>query len=167
MLKCFLGSPSTSLTDIAARQSLVEFFLRRPHLEADLAQLLTKVDDISRLTQKCLAGRGDPSDLIGIGRTIHTWSKIIAMLDTEKELEKKEQLNYTPEEWRSLDALMSRMHILTELLEAIDNALGVDGENVDRNPEELPFEGDNEFENGPTKLAFWKLPVNRWFVRPE
>jgi DNA mismatch repair ATPase MutS len=163
----FLGSPSTSLTDIAARQSLVEFFLRRPHLEADLAQLLTKVDDISRLTQKCLAGRGDPSDLIAIGRTIHTWLKITAMFDTEKELEEKEQQNFTPAEWRSLDALMSRMHILTELLEAIDKALRVDSETVDPNLEEMSFEDDNESENGTTKLAFWKLPVNRWFVRPE
>lgn len=141
--------------------------MQRPHLEADLVQLLTKIDDISRLTQKFLVGRGDPSDLTAINKTIRTWTRVSAMLRAEKLLERNEQRNHNHEEWKSLDALISRMHTLTELSEAIESAISMDAEEVDGGSDEPRSDADSESEDEPIQLLNWKLSTNQWSIRPE
>ncbi|KAF9454901.1 hypothetical protein P691DRAFT_691026, partial [Macrolepiota fuliginosa MF-IS2] len=164
LLSRWLCSPSTSLPEITARQSLVEFFMQRPHLAADLAQLLSEIDDTSRLTQKFLIGRGDPSDLMAVSRTIRTWSKISAIFTTEKCWEAKERPDYNPQEWASLDALISRMHALTELSNIIDSALG--NESEEERDIDQTLDADSESEDEPNQLQNWKLSGNRWFIKP-
>lgn len=165
MLNPLPGSPSTSLPEITARQSLVELFAQRPHLATDLVQLLSDIDDTGRLTQKFLAGRGDPSDLIAVSRTIRIWSKISAMLAAEKFQEARERQDHNPRDWTDLDVLMSRMHGLSELTNTIDSALGNDGE--EEQSVDLASDDNNVSEDEPTQLLNWKLSNNRWSIKPE
>ncbi|KXN89833.1 hypothetical protein AN958_04837 [Leucoagaricus sp. SymC.cos] len=165
LLSRWLCSPSTSLPEITARQSLVEFFVERPHLVADMTQLLSQIDDTSRLTQKFLVGRGDAGDLAAISRTIRTWSKIPALLVSEKMLEETEKEDFDAREWTSLEALVSRMHALVELSETIDRALSSDAGDV----EGLSAENDHDLEdpNESNQLLNWKITSNRWCIQPD
>ncbi|KAF5355702.1 hypothetical protein D9756_003944 [Leucocoprinus leucothites] len=165
LLSRWLCSPSTSLAEITARQSLVEFFVQRPHLAADMTQLLCQISDTSRLTQKFLVGRGDPSDLATISRTIRTWSKISAILTAEKALEEQERENYNEREWASLDALVSRMHTLQGLSETIDRALGTDAEDMVGSSADTEPEQEDSIESA--QLENWKISSNRWRIKPE
>lgn len=117
------GSPSTSLSEINARQSLVAFFYTRPHFRADLVRALEDVEDIGRLSQKLLLGRGDINDLIAMGKTMHVWSNIKSRIKQEKKLEMSERSDFKDEDWNSIDALMSRMSSLDNLANKILNAI--------------------------------------------
>ena len=158
-----VGSPSTSLSEITSRQSLVEFFASRPHLAADVTQLLSQTCDTTRLTQKFLVGRGDQNDLASIGRTIRVWLKISATLTEEKALEVQEREGYDEREWTSVDALVSRMHVLETLSETIEKALGTDIENTAGSPDELGQEAPDE----SSQLENWRISPSRWYIKPE
>jgi DNA mismatch repair ATPase MutS len=120
------GSPSASLSEINARQSLVAFFYTRPHFRADLVRTLDDVEDIGRLSQKLLLGRGDINDLIALSKTIHVWSYIKSRIKQEKRLEMSERSDFKDVDWCSVDALMSRMSPLDDLANKILNAIEED-----------------------------------------
>ncbi len=150
---------------------MVEFFIQRPHLSADLTYLLEKIDDTSRLLQKFLVGRGSPSDLIAISGTIRTWTKILAILDAEQRMDVEEQKVHNPRDWLSINALVSRMHALTELSQTIDSALGIEeGEENVVNGDQLLYNADGEPEDLSecTHSLNLKFPNNnKWFIKPE
>jgi hypothetical protein len=118
-----LGSPSTSIKEINARQSLVEFLHARPHLRDDIVQALSDMEDASRIVQKFIMGRGDASDLSAIHSTILVWGSIKTRIELEKKMEKTERGIIAEDEWASLDVLMSRMSELRELRMRIGMAL--------------------------------------------
>jgi DNA mismatch repair ATPase MutS len=124
-----------------------------------------QIDDTTRLTQKFLVGRGDYSDLAAISRTIRTWSKIPAMLAAEQILEEKENKGYDVREWNSLDALVLRMHVLVELSETIDKALGPNVEDMVDSSTDV--EHEQEESNESNQLLNWRITTNRWCIRPE
>lgn len=117
------GSPSTSVKEIQARQSLVAFFHARLHLFSDIRQLLEDVEDTTRIVQRFLLGRGDPGDLVSISRTIKIWSAIRRRLNLEKKMESSERGFLLSEEWLSVDALVYRMADLEALESRINLAL--------------------------------------------
>ncbi|EIM83372.1 uncharacterized protein STEHIDRAFT_62817 [Stereum hirsutum FP-91666 SS1] len=123
LLARWLCSPSTSLAEVNARQSLVALFHLRPHLRDDLVDYLRKIDDATRIVQKFLLGRGDATDLSAISSTISTWTTIHNRMQLEKTYEEKERGIVKQEDWDSLDRLMSRMTDLKELADRIDVAL--------------------------------------------
>lgn len=117
-----IGSPSTSLSEINARQSLVAFFQARPHLRRDFRERLRGIDDVTRTVQKFLLGRGSPSDIAAIGAAISTWSFIKGRILLERELEARKEDSQLEPEWASVDALTSRMKDLSELARKIQTA---------------------------------------------
>ncbi|KAK7463796.1 hypothetical protein VKT23_005735 [Stygiomarasmius scandens] len=118
-----IGSPSTSIHEINARQSLVAFFCTRPHFRADLLALLKKSEDAGRVVQKFLLGRGDANDLLALTTSIRLWADIQRRVSHEREMEIQERPNFNPDEWSSLDILMSRMVQLETFSERIGKAL--------------------------------------------
>ncbi|EJT98879.1 hypothetical protein DACRYDRAFT_82640 [Dacryopinax primogenitus] len=122
LLARWLCSPSTSLSQINARQSLVSLFHARQHLRSDLEEFLYQIEDASRIVQKFLLGRGDANDLLAIRDTINVTDQIKARVLQERELELQES-GKRAEEWYYADILLDRMRNLTPLAERIDSAV--------------------------------------------
>ncbi|KAI0274905.1 muts domain V-domain-containing protein [Gloeopeniophorella convolvens] len=123
LLSRWLCSPSTSLHEINARQSLVAFFHARPHLRHDLRHSLRNVDDVTRTVQKFLSGYGHIRDLVTISASVSTWASIKDRILLEQKLQLKEGGGYSEQEWASLDALMARMEDLSDLAGRIQVSL--------------------------------------------
>ncbi|KAJ4486390.1 muts domain V-domain-containing protein [Lentinula aciculospora] len=123
LLARWLCSPSTSIQEINARQSLVAFLHSRPHFRADLLVLLAKAEDAGRIVQKFLLGKGDPSDLLALTSTVNIWSEIQWRVSHEREMESLEQRSLAAPEWASLDMLMNRMNNLQDLAQRISLAV--------------------------------------------
>lgn len=165
------GSPSTSMNEINARQSLVSCFHARPHFRADLRRALGNSEDASRIVQKFLLGRGDSSDLLSINTTIRVWSAIKKHIDDERYMESKERSDFNDGEWTSLDALMSRMTDLRDLSSRIGMALEKGGltkegtriSDIARDKEEAV---DTEIEQGSPKIV-WRYGNDKWVIKPE
>ncbi|TFY59442.1 hypothetical protein EVJ58_g5777 [Rhodofomes roseus] len=123
LLARWLCSPSTSLSEISARQALVAFFHSRPYLREDLVQLLGDIEDTTRIVQKFLLGRGQPSDLAAICNTVRTWGRIKGRVELEKTMEDRERGAVCEKDWTSIDALMHGMHDLQHLVTMIEKAI--------------------------------------------
>ncbi|KAM0252299.1 hypothetical protein ACHAQJ_007791 [Trichoderma viride] len=80
LLNEWLGSPSTSLDVIKARQDLVARFIDSKDLGDSMVILLRRSHDCQRLVQKFALGRGDPDDLLGIADTIRAAEEIVSLL---------------------------------------------------------------------------------------
>lgn len=119
----YVGSPSTSIKEINARQSLVAFLYSRPHFRTDLLGLLTKAEDAGRIVQKFLLGKGDPNDLLALTATVNIWDGIKRRVNHEREMESFEQRSFDAAEWASLDTLMNRMVNLGDLAQKISLAV--------------------------------------------
>jgi hypothetical protein len=111
------------MKEINARQSLVAFLYARPDLRADLRAAISKTDDVTRIAQKFLLGRAEPSDLPAISSTVSVWSSIKKRLRQEKALEERERNGIGINEWSSIDTLVSRLADLGELSKKITDAL--------------------------------------------
>ncbi|EHK15646.1 uncharacterized protein TRIVIDRAFT_39057 [Trichoderma virens Gv29-8] len=83
LLNEWLGSPSTSLEVIEARQDLVARFIKSSDLRDSLIVLLRRSHDCQRLVQKFAMGRGEPDDLLGIAHTIRAAEEITTLLKEE------------------------------------------------------------------------------------
>ncbi|KAK2461757.1 hypothetical protein APHAL10511_006220 [Amanita phalloides] len=123
LLTRWLCSPSTSLSEIYARQSLVALFYARPHFRADLKRALKDVEDVGRISQKFLLGRGDFNDLLALSKTIHVWSNIRLRIEEEKRLEMAECHDFKGDDWNNIFTLVSRMAALDDLSNKIVNAI--------------------------------------------
>ncbi|KZT58414.1 hypothetical protein CALCODRAFT_238116 [Calocera cornea HHB12733] len=122
LLARWLCSPSTSLGQINARQSLVALFHTRPHLRSDLEEFLYQIEDASRIVQKFLLGRGDANDLLAIRDTINVTEQIKTRILQERDLELQSNVERA-EEWNNVNILLDRMRDLRPLAERIDNAV--------------------------------------------
>ncbi|KAK1241649.1 hypothetical protein MKX07_007472 [Trichoderma sp. CBMAI-0711] len=80
LLNEWLGSPSTSLDVIEARQDLVARFIKAGDLRDSLVALLRRSHDCHRLIQKFALGRGGPDDLPGLANSIRTAGDITTLL---------------------------------------------------------------------------------------
>lgn len=79
-----IGSPSTSLQEIHARQSVVAVLHSRPHLRADLSALLkSQSSDISRIVQRFILRKGTIEDLVAIKEAISLWTLIKERVELE------------------------------------------------------------------------------------
>ncbi|KIJ21566.1 hypothetical protein PAXINDRAFT_159644 [Paxillus involutus ATCC 200175] len=118
-----LCSPSTSVKEIEARQSLVAFFYDRPDLREDIVRFLKDSEDASRIVQRFLLGRGEPKDLLAINQTIQVWTSIQKRMQLERKMWRSEQGSIRDDNWSSIDALMTRITDLHELSARITLAL--------------------------------------------
>ncbi|KAL7927690.1 muts domain V domain-containing protein [Trichoderma austrokoningii] len=81
LLNEWLGSPSTSLEVIEARQDIVSRFIDSTDLSDSMVILLRRSHDCQRLVQKFALGRGDADDLLGIANTIYAAEEIVRFLN--------------------------------------------------------------------------------------
>ncbi|PTB65345.1 hypothetical protein BBK36DRAFT_1160545 [Trichoderma citrinoviride] len=105
LLNEWLGSPSTSLAVIEARQDLVARFIEAKDLKDSLIVLLRRSHDCHRLLTRFLHGRGSPDDLLGIANTIRATEEITTLL---KEEAQKDHTSSSPD---CLAALVSRIDL--------------------------------------------------------
>lgn len=164
------GSPSTSISEINARQSLVAFFYSRIHFRMDICEILKEVDDIRRICQRFLLGRGDFSDLIAIRSTIQTWASLKKRFQQEKVMEDIEALG-SPDVsgWTTLGALFLRMDDLTSFLDKINSAIVINPEtqnetgDLDSNGQDLDTESNTE----PGEPLLDKAIGKKWTINPK
>ncbi|KAG7450307.1 uncharacterized protein BT62DRAFT_991295 [Guyanagaster necrorhizus] len=165
LLARWLCSPSTSIPEIQARQSLVEFFCLRSYFREDLVEALTKLEDASRIVQKFLLGRGDTSDLLAVYTTVKTWSLLKLRIERERLLEAQErEENFSPYEWSSLDSLMARFSDLDELSHRIGSALEKPDIDADESDES---ELEEEIEDAEPAFFKWRYGPSKWVIKPE
>jgi DNA mismatch repair ATPase MutS len=172
LLARWLCAPSTSLREIKARQRLVALFHVRPHLRADLRQLIRGIADAPRLLQKLAARRGAPPDLAGLHTALGTWTTARRRIELERTIEEKEK-GELHENWEALNELMRRMATLEELGQKIEMALqrtnliqaeGANQANTDADDPESPLDapvGDT------TEDTFTLGSPERWSINPE
>ncbi|TFY70702.1 hypothetical protein EVG20_g2315 [Dentipellis fragilis] len=170
LLARWLCSPSISIAEINSRQSLVAFFHSRPHLRNDLVASLRGIEDISRIVQKFLLGRGNAYDLILMKASVALWTSIKERISFEKVMEEKEVGEIMQEEWDSIESLLSRMDDLQWLSNRIETALQIVPQDHEDSPldevsEETealsipdvePLQGDPGWQNG-----------FKWTINPE
>ncbi|KAI0374340.1 hypothetical protein BV20DRAFT_987490 [Pilatotrama ljubarskyi] len=165
LLARWLCSPSTSVTEINARQSLVAFFHARPYLSQDLVQLLRDAEDTTRIVQKFLLGRGSFCDLSAICATVDIWSSIQEKILMERKLERQEGDPADDAGWASIEALMQRLTDLSSLSERIRQALA-QRELAAAIGEEMAEELSSA---GPPQLRDPRNPLGiiEWTIKPE
>lgn len=159
------GSPSTKLDEINFRQSLVAFFVARPHVRHDIRQLLSGAEDATRILQRFLLGRGLPSDFSSLNSSIITWTSIHKRLMLEREQELNERGQLIADEWSCVDTLLGRMKNLADISIRITASLTRTDQPPDIEPEEgeeatvdpEPPAGENSLTSG----------FARWTIRPE
>ncbi|TCD67520.1 DNA mismatch repair ATPase msh1 [Steccherinum ochraceum] len=153
----FPGSPSTSIAEINARQSLVAFFKSRPHLRADLVGALEGTEDVTRIVQKFLLNRGDLGDLAALGRTLALWSSIRNRVQLEKEMEHHEHDSRAASDWGSIDALLSRLASLQTLADRISTSLVRRDDGLEENAGSSGEQSSQESQNAT---------VDQWLITP-
>lgn len=133
---------------------------------------MADVEDTGRIAQKLVLGRGDSGDLLAVNKTIQAWNTIMNRISEEKQMEALERSIFKPDDWESLDALMSRMTELNELSNRIGMALQdgcvikgdsqandeVEGGVAEENDESM---SDNEATN------IWRQVSGKWIIKPQ
>ncbi|QRV76777.1 DNA mismatch repair protein MutS [Ceratobasidium sp. AG-Ba] len=160
LLSRWLCGPSTSVTEIQARQALVALFHERTHLRRDILALLRQTGDAIRLVQKLQLRRGDADDLLAIAETIGAHAEIVSRLRFEMKVSSKKK--HEKDQLSSLSLLLGRVSDLSELAERIGTAVHVTplvvGE--DGLKHELPSAGDPE----PDELS---PDAKNWSIKAE
>jgi DNA mismatch repair ATPase MutS len=133
---------------------------------------LADVEDTGRIAQKLILGRGDPNDLLAVKKTIQAWTAIMNRISEEKKIEASERSVYNPDEWESLDVLMSRMTELRELSERIGLALEDGCVKDDPQPtDQVAGVGDESgniiaSDDEDTNLV-WRQGYGKWNIKPQ
>ncbi|KAF8078408.1 muts domain V-domain-containing protein [Lyophyllum atratum] len=170
LLSRWLCSPSTSIVEINARQSLVAFFHARPHFQVDLAAALADAEDTGRIVQKFMLGRGDPNDLLAVKRTACIWSNIVKRIEDEKQLESVERVDFNKDDWASIDALMSGMIDLGDLSKRIGRALEGISSSTDVSTTTEAVIGSNTDEDEAVSRddsdIIWQYGPAKWTIKP-
>ncbi|TDL28538.1 hypothetical protein BD410DRAFT_893532 [Rickenella mellea] len=138
LLSRWLCSPSTSIDEITARQSLVRLFFTRESFRNDILEHLNNLEDASRIVQKFLLGRGDPDDLSAIRHTIEEWNRVKSRISLEKVMEATERQSFRQTDWPAMDALMVRLVDMRDLANRISFAV------ADKGKPRSPISGDAE-----------------------
>jgi DNA mismatch repair ATPase MutS len=129
-------------------------------------EALANVEDITRIVQKLLLGRGNSSDLLAVNTTIRVWQSVMKRVELEKNMEGQERGHVDQDEWASLDALMSRMSDLPDLFNRINLVL----EQNDGGTSDVPCEGPigitDDHQSDSTRMA-WKYGYSKWIIKPE
>ncbi|EJD04012.1 uncharacterized protein FOMMEDRAFT_106414 [Fomitiporia mediterranea MF3/22] len=173
LLARWLCSPSTSVDEILARQSLVNLFRTRPALRADLIELLKGAEDAMRISQKFLLGKGSVDDLVSIRSTIAIWTALRNRISLEKDFERRESgEKFMAEDWQALDQLMNKMANLSGLAQRIELAIDVksDQQNetiTEESESNVPLEQDQAA--APEVSKFLSLPGvdAKWTIKPQ
>lgn len=158
LTQLFVASPSTSINEIEARQSLVELFYTRPFLRQDIRKYVGSAEDATRIVQRFQMERGDFDDLLAMKRTINVWSALKEKFIEEKSLESREKPSSYSNEWSSADMLLSRMSDLRWLADRISDAV----EENDSSDECTPKQDMNDDESDDAGST-----SGQWSIKPQ
>jgi hypothetical protein len=150
------------LSEINTRQSIVALFHALPHLRRDLRDRLRGVDDVARVVQKFLLGRGNTDDVLTIGTAISVWSFVKSRLSLDRKLHSKEGDYDSERKWAGVHALISRLEDLPELERKIRTS--IDPTRLGNSPEST--EEDTTSPQEPSTEDKWQLGC-RWTINPE
>lgn len=159
------GSPSTSVDEINARQSIVSFFKDRPHFQTDILYLIEQAEDITRIVQKFILSRGEISDLLSVDSTIRVWNAIRARIREEKMMEQREKSDFDDSEWANLEALIARMTDLRQLSTKIELALSRNGSEPPADESKEIVGQENTVSSPSSQLQTWT--ELKWTIRPQ
>ncbi|KAG8966474.1 DNA mismatch repair ATPase msh1 [Tulasnella sp. 419] len=160
-------SPSISVPEIRARQSLVALFHSNNHFRFDLRQLIKKTEDTSRIIQKFLFGRGTASDLLDIRDTINIWTMIKNAVELELTSWKKTSRDAIEDEeemWSNLSVLIGKLEDLSALAKRIESS--VDEDQIlkrESGPDEQSEEDGAEVSNSRST----QMKCLAWTIRPQ
>ncbi|TXT04394.1 hypothetical protein VHUM_04161 [Vanrija humicola] len=167
LLKRTLSAPSTSLTLINSRLSLVAAFVDREPLRTDLRDALRGMGDIMRIIQRFRANRGDASDVWDVARWIRSVERLVKRIQLAVELEprsRKKRKDGDQVEGRDrLIELIDDFAPLTELAATIEKAI-----DETRIPSvQVPDEGGEEASGTPEDVAVAPTKTSRSRFSPE
>jgi hypothetical protein len=148
---------------------VVAFLCTRPHFGADIAGALADIEDIGRIVQRFIMGRGDPSDLLAVNRTIRTWSAIIDRFKEERAMEVVERNRLHESDWTNIDTLISRMTDLQDLSTRITMALDEYSSSSDPILSEDSQVNDDKLDNTPFINGdnhLWRHGSGKWTIKP-
>ncbi|KAI0304636.1 muts domain V-domain-containing protein [Russula brevipes] len=163
LLSRWLCSPSTSLSEINTRQSIVALFHSHPHLRRDLCDRLRGIDDVTRVVQKLLLARGDIDDVAAISAAISVWSFVQGRILLERKLHVEGDCD-SERGWAGIDALISRMVDLPELERKIKASLNDTGTGLESPPK--TSEEDPTTPQDTSTEDKWQQGY-RWSINPE
>ncbi|PKY14557.1 hypothetical protein RhiirB3_506539 [Rhizophagus irregularis] len=112
----WLRFPTTSLSEINKRLSIVEYFYHNTHLTGDIRQILQEVDDAQRTSQKISFDYCGPDDFIKLKRTFEAMGMIKMRLQEELKLMSSS----------SLEALVERLQSQGDIIQIITEAIDED-----------------------------------------
>lgn len=167
-MKLPLGSPSTSVSEINARLSVVAHLYARPHLRADLNELLKQLEDVIRIVQKFTLCRGDMDDLAAVRDSIVVWNTIKERIFLEQNSSPPTEISSM--EWKSLNMLMDKMSDLGPLAEMISLALH---DVNSRKKAKVASTNDVEVVDGNEPFMLSDEPVEKgskpfiWTIKPQ
>ncbi|KAF7437022.1 DNA mismatch repair ATPase msh1 [Pleurotus ostreatus] len=165
LLGRWLCSPSTSLHEINARQTLVAFFHARPHFCTSLRVALKDIEDAGRIVQRFLLGKGGPNDLLALGNTIKAWGSVRQLVEDERRFEMQEVPHLSSQDWASIDALMSRLSELSSIQQRIDLAFRKEISDSESGSEGASDEELVEPGDARNRTA-WKFGHDKWLINP-
>lgn len=141
-----LGSPSTSLVDLTARQDVVGIFYNLPWLRQDVNQYLKRSGDAAKILQRFSLGRGDVDDLLQIKQTISAWHTIKQRVLSERARALSENGSVSVRSWACLDIMLAKMADLADISKrielAVESSQASDLVSPEDNEEDLDVGGD-------------------------
>ena len=82
LLRDWILLPSTSIETIRSRQGGVAELMENPSLRGDLAEALSRIFDIQRITTKVLANRASARDLVNLRQSIEALPLLMDLLES-------------------------------------------------------------------------------------
>jgi len=136
----------------------------------DICEILKEVDDIGRVCQRFLLGRGDFIDLIAIHSTIQTWTALRQRCEQEKIMEGVERVDESDVHgWTALDKLFLRMNNLGSFFDKINSAITINAEayneigDLENNDQDLDAESNPE----AREPILGKDIGKKWTINPK
>ena len=136
-------------------------------MRADLTQLFNELEDCTRLVQKILLGRGDPSDLTAISISGNIWNSIKRRFELEKQMERQERGFVDEEEWAILETLTKKIYNLGGLASHIEAALSRSGSASRLVSDEEQIEQEEAYAFPAISNAKSFVSNFTWTIRPE
>lgn len=159
LLSEWINEPLTDVTEIRARQDLVQAFLGNPILQKQMESLLSALGDPPRIIQKFGLGRGNAMDLLIIAQDLELMTAVKNTLDK----------GHNPAFAKLAKRIDPCKTLRNAILDNIDeNVLLLRQQREEKEREILQAELLHEtVANMPSKVSFQKLEPDEWMVKPS